>query len=88
MQKPESFPMKREKKIYFSHKTRVSVEEANEMLRYAIRVLRGQNIVSRLEGRIQIALIMRDRLLEADFWWQAGILEAWIHRAQGGEFPG
>ena len=62
------------------------ISKANEDLRYAIRVLRDQNIVSTLNGRIQIALIMRDRFLENKFWWQAKLLEFWIHRAQGGEF--
>jgi hypothetical protein len=59
---------------------------ANELLQYGIACLRGENIVSLLKGRIQIALILRARLEENGFWWQARALEYWIHRAQGGEF--
>jgi hypothetical protein len=62
------------------------VEWANDLLRYAIAHLRGENVVSSLSGRICIALLLKRRLEERGFWWQARIVEAWIHRAQGGEF--
>jgi hypothetical protein len=59
---------------------------ANDTLHYAVCCLKGKNIVSRLSGRISIALLLRDRLNEEGFWWQAKVLEAWIHRAQRGDF--
>ncbi len=60
--------------------------EANEILRYAIGVLKGRYIVSKVAGRIQIALILKKELEDQGKGWQAEILNAWIHRAQGGEF--
>lgn len=60
---------------------------ANDQLRFAIHVLMGDNIVSRLPGRIHLALYIRDRLLEFGWIFQARILETWIHRAQRGDFP-
>jgi hypothetical protein len=63
----------------------VEPSEANEILRYGIAVLRGQNIVCKLSGRVQIALILMKRLSEEGFWWQVKILQYWIHRAQGGQ---
>jgi hypothetical protein len=62
------------------------VEWANDLLRYLIAHVRGQNVISLLPGRICIALLLKRRLEERGFWWQARIAEAWIHRAQGGEF--
>jgi hypothetical protein len=59
---------------------------ANEVLRYAIAVLRGENVVSKVSGRICIALILKKRLAQDGFWWQVKVLDFWIHRAQGGEF--
>ncbi len=61
-------------------------QRANCLLRYAIGVLRGRHIVSRRKGRLQIALILMNRLEEEGFWWQTKILQHWIHRFQGGEF--
>jgi hypothetical protein len=63
-----------------------SFERANELLRYGIACLRGKNIVSKVEGRIAIALHLKDRMEEEGQWWQARTLNFWIHRAQGGEF--
>lgn len=68
------------------HKSVKSVSDANQQLRFAIAVLQGHLIVSRSKGRLHIALILKDRLKSDGFWWQAAILESWIHRAQGGEF--
>ncbi len=61
--------------------------EANKILRYGIAVLRGQVIVSKLHGRIQIALLLKKDLEDMGAKWQVRILNSWIHRAQGGEFP-
>jgi hypothetical protein len=62
-------------------------ERANQELRYAISVLRGRSgIVSTRKGRLQIALILKDRFREDGFWWQEKILGSWIHRFQRGDF--
>jgi hypothetical protein len=64
----------------------VNADLANDYLRYAIACLKGENVVSRLPGRIAIALILRERLKDMGAWWQSRVLNFWIHRAQGGEF--
>lgn len=56
---------------------------ANDLLRYGIGVLRGQYVICRAKGRIHIALILLNDLKDMGAWWQARILEYWIHRAQG-----
>ena len=57
-----------------------SREWANDQLRFAIGVLKGQRVGSRWPGRVQIALLVRDRLLEYGWTWQAERVENWIHR--------
>lgn len=71
--------------VSFTQKVK-SKKWANNTLRYAIRCLRGENIVSLLPGRIAIALLLKERLVSEGFTWQAKVLNFWIHRAQGGEF--
>jgi len=63
-----------------------NVSEANTTLVYAIGVLRGKHVVSTRKGRLHIALILREQLQDNGFWWQARILNCWIHRFQQGEF--
>jgi hypothetical protein len=63
-----------------------SFERANELLRYGIACLQGKNIVSKVNGRVAIALHLKGRMEEEGQWWQARTLNFWIHRAQGGEF--
>ena len=60
-------------------------ERANDLLRYGIGVLRGENIVASPKGRLQIALILMKELASEGFWWQVKILQYWLQRAQGGE---
>jgi len=55
---------------------------ANEQLRFAIRVLKGECGGSRWKGNLQLALIIEDRLLFYGFFWQASRVENWIHRLQ------
>ena len=62
-------------------------ERANDLLRYGIAVLRGQNIVSSPKGRVQIALILMRELASEGYWWQVKILQYWIHRFQSGGRP-
>ena len=65
----------------------MDVERANDLLRYGIGVLRGENIVASPKGRVQIALILMKELASEGYWWQVKILQYWLHRAQGGEIP-
>ena len=55
---------------------------ANEQLRFAIKVLQGKCGGARWKGNLQLALIVKDRLLERGFTWQAERVENWIHRLQ------
>jgi hypothetical protein len=59
-----------------------SMEWANEQLKFAIRVLKGSCGGSRWDGNLQLALMIKDRLLEYGFVWQAERIENWIHRLQ------
>jgi len=61
-------------------------ERANDLLRYGIQILRGEGIVSSGLGRIHIALLLKENLEEIGAKWQVRILNAWIHRAQRGDF--
>lgn len=63
-----------------------SVAWANDQLRYAIEVLKGGGFGSLPKGRLQLALLIKRRLYEHDFWWQARIVAHWIHRFQRGDF--
>ena len=63
-----------------------SLAWANNLLRWAIGVLQGKNIVSRPSGRLHLALYVLSELQDAGFWWQSKRLENWIHRFQGEEF--
>lgn len=69
-----------------SSKAPKDVQWANDVLSFAVRTLQGKIEVSRIQGRLQTALILKRELAERGFWWQVSILEHWIHRAQGGEF--
>lgn len=59
-----------------------SKEWANEQLRFAIKVLKGKCGGSRWKGNLQLALIVKDRLLVRGYTWQAERIENWIHRLQ------
>lgn len=60
-----------------------SPEWADATLRFAIRDLQGKNgCKSRWKGRLQMALIMKKRLLECGYEWHADRLDNWIHRVQ------
>jgi len=60
-----------------------SKDVANEQLKFAIAVLDGRIVESLPPGRIQIALLIRDRLRAEGFWWQSRTLEFHLHRFQG-----
>lgn len=63
------------------------VARANELLRYAISVLRGTSgMVCSEKGKLEVALVLKKDLARMEAWWQVKILEHWIHRFQGGEF--
>ncbi|MBA7543775.1 hypothetical protein ES705_36115 [subsurface metagenome] len=59
---------------------------ANETLKFCIATLQGKIEVSKVRRRISTALLLKHRLAEKGFWWQVKVLDAWIHRAQRGEF--
>jgi hypothetical protein len=66
----------------------MDVQRANDLLRYGIGVLQGRYIVASEKGRLQIALILMKRLSSSGYWWQVKVLQAWIHRFQGGQLNG
>lgn len=57
-------------------------EHANRTLRFGIAVGQGHICRSSAKGRLQLMLIMKERLEESGWVWQARILENWIHRLQ------
>jgi len=59
-----------------------SVPWANEQLRFAIKVLKGRCGGHRWKGNLQLALIIKDRLLGKGYTWQAERIENYIHRIQ------
>lgn len=61
-----------------------SKEWANEQLRFAIASLDEtvEGWGCSWKGRLQIALIVKRRLVEAGFWWQSKTLNHHIHRFQ------
>lgn len=59
-----------------------SKEWANDQLKFAILVLKGQCGGKRWKGNLQMALIIKERLEEKGFTWQAERIENWIHRLQ------
>lgn len=59
-----------------------SKEWANEQLAFAIRVLQGKCGGHRWKGNLQLALLVKDRLLGQGYPWQAARVENWIHRLQ------
>ena len=60
--------------------------EANDTLRYAIKTLRGEAFRARPGILLAHAIMAKDRLNEAGFWWQADKLDIWISRAHRGDF--
>lgn len=63
-----------------------SKEWANDLLRFCIKTLEGQIEVSNMKNRIATVLYVRQMLLEEGFWWQAKIINFWVHRARRGDF--
>jgi hypothetical protein len=55
---------------------------ANSQLRFVIAVLQDRVFRATWKGKLQMALIVRDRLLEYGFTWQAARVDNWIHRLQ------
>jgi len=63
-------------------------DRANDLLKYAIGVLRGENMKSSPAGRVHVALIIMEELEDLGAWWQKKILNSWLRRAQRGDFHG
>lgn len=64
---------------------------ANGQLRFAIAVLRGEWGWSEpfsWKYRFFTAQMIKKRLLEYGFWWQAKVLGFWINRFKRGDFTG
>jgi hypothetical protein len=60
-------------------------KRANEVLSFGIRLLQGKVCKSPKNEHIRLALILKERLEEEGFPWQARTLNYWIHRFQGGQ---
>jgi len=63
-----------------------SVKWANEVLSYAIQVLKGRILVSLPKGRLYIALLIKEELERSGFLWHSDVLNIWICRFQRGDF--
>ena len=59
-----------------------SVQWANEQLRFAIKVLKGECGGHSWKRNIVLALYLRDRLWAYGYRWQAERIDNWIHRLQ------
>lgn len=59
-----------------------SSQWADNQLRYIIGILQGKHITSTWRGRINLALITKERLQGMGFKWHVARVENWIHRAQ------
>jgi hypothetical protein len=59
-----------------------SKEWADKQLRFSIRILQGHICRSSWKGRLQLALIVKERLLEHGYTWHAERVDNWIHRCQ------
>jgi hypothetical protein len=57
-------------------------DHANRQLRFGIAIGQGHICKSSAKGRLQIMLIIKERLEESGWVWQAKILNSWIHRLQ------
>jgi hypothetical protein len=60
-----------------------SVLWANGQLKYAISELKDaaeKGSAFHWKNTMCMVLIIKDRLVEQGFWWQAQIIEFWIHR--------
>ena len=53
---------------------------ANDTLRYGIKTLKGEAFNARQGILVAHAIILKNRLLDAGFWWQADKLDIWISR--------
>jgi hypothetical protein len=62
-----------------------SKEDANKLLSFGIRLLQGKVCKSPRNEHIRLALILKERLEDYGFLWQARTLNYWIHRFQGGQ---
>ena len=60
-------------------------ERANEILKYAISVLKGTSgVVCTNKGKFEIALVLKKDLSRMGAWWQVKVLEHQIHQWQKG----
>ena len=57
-----------------------SREWANEQLKFAIKVLKGECGGSVWKNNVALALYIRDRLWSMGWRWQADRVDNWVHR--------
>ncbi len=55
-------------------------DRANELLRTGIATLKGEMFEARSGILIAHAIMIKEKLLDAGFWWQADIIDLWIRR--------
>jgi hypothetical protein len=55
---------------------------ADKQLSFSIRILQGHICRSSWKGRLNLALIVKERLLEHGYSWHAERVDNWIHRCQ------
>ena len=63
-------------------------EEANSLLKLAIKILKGSIVDQPNKGRIGDCLYLMSLMRDSGMWWQANRLQNWIHKFQGGDFDG
>lgn len=58
------------------------IDEANDKLRYAIKILHGDGISQPFRGAVADVLRTKHELEDGGFWWQAKRLDIWLLKAQ------
>jgi hypothetical protein len=66
-----------------------SQEWANDQLKYAIKELKDSHSKSEFcwAQTLRLALIVKERLLDYGWVWQAKIIDFWIHKYAGRRIP-
>jgi len=63
-----------------------SVDEANDLLRYGIKTLKGDAFDARPGTLLAHAITIKQYLQRWGYWWQGEKLDIWIARAKRGDF--
>jgi len=62
-------------------------KHADHKLSYIIGLLQGKFVTCSRKGRVQLALIAKEELLEHGFYWHCERIDNWIHRTAKLEQP-